>query len=238
MENSLTLDSWLGLRNLIILLFAGYWLLRLLEFLLKKIILTNRGNKKVINAINKIILLYQPVSLLLILLGFISINYIVHGIFLLFIGAISYNYIKNYVGGVIYKINSILEKGVSVTISDTTGEIKKFLPLGIIVNTEKGDNFISYAKIDKTGYTINSKNDTNLRQTLYLKTENSKTELLDIFFDNPIFNYREAPIVREIEGSEHYKLQYTLEKGISSENLMAFLKEHNIETSLTNNTSI
>ena len=204
MENSLTLDSWLGLRNLIILLFAGYWLLRLLEFLLKKIILTNRGNKKVINAINKI----------------------------------SYNYIKNYVGGVIYKIYSILEKGVSVTISDTTGEIKKFLPLGIIVNTEKGDNFISYAKIDKTGYTINSKNDTNLRQTLYLKTENSKTELLDIFFDNPIFNYREAPIVREIEGSEHYKLQYTLEKGISSENLMAFLKEHNIETSLTNNTSI
>jgi hypothetical protein len=236
MENTLTLDSWLGLRNLIVLLIAGYWLLRLVEFLVKKIILTNRGNKKILNILNKIILLYQPISLLLVLLGFISINYVVHSIFLVFIGAISYYYIKNYVGGVLYKINSILDKGVSVTINNITGEIKKFSPFGIIVNTEKGDNFISYSKLDKSGYTINSKNDTLLRQTLYLKTPNSKADLLDMFFDNPIFNFKDAPIVSEISGSENYKLQYTLEKGISSENLIAFLKEQSIETSLTNNT--
>ncbi|WFO17179.1 hypothetical protein M601_005440 [Cellulophaga baltica 4] len=128
-----------------------------------------------------------------------------------------------------------MAKGVSVTINDTTGEIKKFLPFGIVVNTEKGDCFINYTTIDTSGYTVNSKNDTVLRQTLFVKTPLSKSELLDLLFDNPLLNYKEAPVLKELEESGSLKLQYTLEKGIQAESLIAFLSAHQIETSLTNN---
>ncbi|AIY14089.1 hypothetical protein [Cellulophaga baltica] len=235
MENTFILYSWIGLRNLILFLFFGYWALKLIEFLIQRITLTKRVNKKVLAVLNKIFLLYNPISILLILLGFITINYIVHGLFLLLVSAIGYPYIRNYVGGVIYKINSILAKGVSVTINDTTGEIKKFLPFGIVVNTEKGDCFINYTTIDTSGYTVNSKNDTVLRQTLFVKTPLSKSELLDLLFDNPLLNYKEAPVLKELEESGSLKLQYTLEKGIQAESLIAFLSAHQIETSLTNN---
>ncbi|MBO0592461.1 hypothetical protein I2486_13725 [Cellulophaga sp. E16_2] len=234
MENTFTFYTWLGFRNLILILFFGYWALKLIAFLIQKKIVTKRVNKNVLGFLNKILLLYKPISILLILLGFLAINYIVHGIFLLLISAIGYPFIRNYVGGVLYKINSILAKGVSVTINDKTGEIKKFLPFGIVVNTEKGDSFINYTTIDESGYTVNSKHDTVLRQTLFIKTLLSKSELLDLLFDNPLLNYKEAPVLKELEGSDTLKLQFNLEKGIQAESLIAFLTTHQIETSLTN----
>ncbi|WP_158977026.1 hypothetical protein [Cellulophaga sp. L1A9] len=234
MENIFTFYTWLGLRNLILILFFGYWAIKLITFLIQKITVTQRVNKNVLAILNKVLLLYKPISILLILLGFIAINYIVHGIFLLLICAIGYPFIRNYVGGVLYKINSILARGVSVTINETTGEIKKFLPFGIVVNTEKGDSFINYTTIDESGYTVNSKHDTVLRQTLFIRTLLSKKELLDLLFDNPLLNYKETPVLKEQEGSNTLKLQYTLEKGIQAESLIAFLTANKIETSLTN----
>lgn len=237
MENIFTLYTWDGLRNLFLLLLAGYWILRLVEFLIKQVVLKNRANKQILIIFKKILLIYQPISILLILFGFLAINYLIHGFFLLLIGALGFPYLRNYISGVILKINSLLRQGISISVADTTGEINKFLPFGIIINTESGDSFVSYTTIDKFGFKINSKNDTILRQTLYLKTEKSKTEILDLLFDNLLLNFKVAPTINTMEGTEVFKLQYTLEKGIKAEDLIAFFKQYNIETSLTNNTS-
>ncbi|GGX30230.1 hypothetical protein [Aquimarina muelleri] len=230
-----TLNTWNELWSLFILLAVCYWALKLIIYLLDRFAKRNIGNKNFIIILKKVILFYNPVAVLIIALGFISINYITHTIVLIILGVFGYSYITNYINGIFFQINPLFREEASVKIGDFRGEIEKVMPFGVTISTEEGEHYLNYSYVEKTGFTIQSDKDSVLRKTLYLKTDLTAEQVLDLLFDNPILSYNDAPTITQSEESEKLKLQYTLEHGSSTEELIVFLKDQNIQTSLTYN---
>lgn len=228
------LNTWQGLFSLVIILIIAYWLLKLITYALNQFAKRNITNKKTIVTLTKVLMLYKPLAAILILLDFIFINYIVHTIILVIIGVFAYSQIKNYVNGIFLKLNPLINVDAIISVSKYTGEIKKLMPLGLILSTENGERFINYSTIESNGFSIKSNDNSLLRQTLYLKTEKTQEQVLDMLFDNPILNFDENPTIKTAENNL-LKLQYTLEAGETTETLIAFLDKKNIQSTLTNN---
>lgn len=230
METEFKLNTWFGLFSLSIILLACYWVLRLAKFLVEKIAIRNVTNKRIITVINRALLLFKPVGVMLLLLGFISINYVTHTILLLMISVFGYHHIKNYIFGLFLKMNPLIKEGAILQIGNLAGQLKRFLPFGVVFNTEKGECYINYSSIEQKEFAVNSNNEDVLRQTLFLDTKLSQEAILDLLFDNPIIDFNEKPIIKFDDSINVLKLQYTLENGASTQDLIAFFKAHNINT--------
>ncbi|MFA9371592.1 MAG: hypothetical protein ACERIH_07770 [Labilibaculum antarcticum] len=234
MENIETLYTWSGLLGLLILLIAIYWMLKLITYIGERFAKKTVTNKKIISFLRKELLFYKPAAISLLLLDFISINYITHSILLVFISLFGFYYIKNYVSGIFFRANPLVSTDAFITIGDFKGEVKSLQSFGLIINAEYGERFINYTEIENLGFAINSNVNTKLRQTLYLNTQLTKEQILNLIFDNPILDLGQRPSIKSSEIPEVYKFQYTLENGATTEDLTAFLHEIQIETSLTN----
>lgn len=235
MENIETLYTWKGLLGLLILVIGIYWTLKLIKYFGERFARKNVTNKKIIIFLNKSLLYYKPLAIAILVLGFISINYITHSIVLVFVSIFGFYYIKNFVSGIFFKANPLVNNGAFITIGDFKGEVKSLRSFGIIINAEYGERFINYTKIENLGFAINSNVNTKLRQTLYLQTKLTKDQVLNLIFDNPILDFGQKPTIKDSEIAQVYKFQYTLENGATAEDLSAFLNELQIETSVTNN---
>ena len=230
-----TFNTWQGLFYMTAGLFVLYWAIKLLYLILQRFSGRNLFVKRGLHFSQRLLLFFKPIAFLSVVLDFIAINYLVHGMFLIIVGAFAYTPIRNYIGGLVLRLNPLIANGSMITIGGLAGEVKRLLPLGMVVSVESGERFFGYTAIDELGFTINS-NDTGLhRHTLFLKSPYSKEALLDILFDNPLLNFYDPPAVRLGDAPDILKLQYTLEKGARSEDLTAFLTEHEIEFSLTQN---
>jgi hypothetical protein len=228
MENIDTIETWRGLLFLTFVLFLVYWVLKGFVFILGKYGKKTITNRSVVRVLKKLLIIFKPFALLVIILDFISINLITHSVLLMIISVFGYKHIKNYLNGTFLKLNPLIDKGALLEYDSHKGEIKKLLPLGIIFSTEKGERYVNYSTIEEKGFAVNSSENTALRQTLYLETELSKEEILDLLFDNPILNFQEAPSLKSSSAENGLKLQYTLESGASTEDLIAFFHYHKI----------
>lgn len=228
------LNTWKGLIALVIFLIALFWFLKITIFALKKIAKQNITNKKIIAAITKTLVVFKPIATAIILLDFIAINYINHPIIILVVGIFGYAQLKNYMNGVFLKLNPLMRKGALVNIAEFSGLIKEMRPLGLIISTENGERFVNYTTIETSGFAVKSNDTSLLRQTLYLQTDKTQNQVLDVLFDNPILNYEENPTLKATESSL-LKLQYTLETGTTTATLIAFLETQNIKATKTNN---
>lgn len=233
MEDITTFYSWKGLWYLFLVLLVIYWVIKFVSFIVKSFAKRNVTNKKVALFFDKLLILYKPIAFVILLLDFISINYITHAILLLILGVFGYSHIRNYISGLFFKTNPLVEIGVQITTNNIGGELNRLLPFGLILNTEGGERFLGYYTIEENGFLINAATDTTLRQTVYLYTRFNKKYILDLLFDNPILDFDQVPTVKSTESTGILRLQYTLEKGATTEDLVAFLTAHDIETSLT-----
>lgn len=233
MEDITAFYSWKGLLYLFLVLIALYWALKSISFVIKSFARRNVTNKKVALFFDKLLMLYKPVAFVILLLDFISINYITHGMLLVILAVFGYQHIRNYISGLFFKTNPLVEIGVRITTDGLGGELSKLLAFGLILNTESGERFLGYQAIERHGFSVNAATDTTLRQTVYLHTTMEKDAILDLLFENPILDFDQVPIVKSTESSGLLRLQYTLEKGATTEDLLAFLNAHDIETSLT-----
>ncbi len=232
METITSFYTWKGLFYLFIFLLALYGIIKLVINLIENSARKNLASKKFIFWLRNSLFFYTPVAVIVFILGFISINYITHSILVLIISVFGFQYIRNYLSGIIFKSNPIVNKGAQIRSKNVEGEIKRLMHLGMTVNTEVGEQYVNYTSIEKHGFTVNSNNKSALRQTLYLSSDFSKETILDILFDNPILNFDEKPSLKE-GVSEEFILKYTLESGASTEDLMSFLISQNIQPSLT-----
>lgn len=233
METLTTIYSWKGLFYLFIGLLVLYALIKIVIQIIENSAKKNLANKHFIFWLRNSLLFYTPVAFLIFVLGFISINYITHSILIALIAIFAFPYIRNYLSGIIFMSNPIVSEGALIKSDNLEGEIKRLLILGMIVNSEFGEQYINYTNLEQVGFTINSNKSSALRQTLYLKTLLAKDAVLDILFDNPILNFDEKPSLKNIGDPEHFVLKYTLESGATTQDLISFLNSKEIETSLT-----
>lgn len=237
MEDVTTFYSWKGLLYLVLLLLVIYWSLKLVAFIVKSFLKRNITNKRIGLFFDKLLILFKPIAFVLLLLDFISINYITHSILLLILGVFGYQHIRNYLSGLFFKTNPLVEIGAQITTNVMKGEIKTLLPFGFVLNTDDGEHYLGYTAVERQGFSVHTATKTSLRQTLYLRTELDKDEILNLLFDNPILDFDEVPSLKSGDTTDTLRLQYTLEKGAISEDMIAFLDAMDIETSLTPSTN-
>lgn len=237
METIENINTWRGLLVLLIFLFLFYWVVKVLTYGIANYTKKNVTHKKVVSFLERLLLLFKPIAVLLLLLDFITINPISHTILLAVVGVLGHKHIHNYINGIILKINPLIDVGALLETGKHQGEIKQLLPLGMLLRTETGERFLSYSEVETKGFAVKSYENSSLRQILFLKTEVKRDAILDLLFDNPILNYKDQPSLKATEKANEYKLQYSLENGASSEDLIAFLIERNISSNKSINTS-
>lgn len=228
-----TFYSWQGLFYLFIGLLAIYLIIKVVINIIENSAKKNLASKRFIFWLRNNLLFYTPLAVIIFTLGFISINYITHSILVLIIGVFGFPYIRNYLSGLIFKSNPIVNKGALIKSDNLDGEINRLMILGMIVNTENGEQYVNYRHIEESGFSINSNKSSLLRQTIHLKTTLGKESILDLLFDNPILNFDEKPSLKNGSETDELILKYTLESGANTEDLISFLNAHEIETSLT-----
>ncbi len=233
METITTFYSWKGLLYLFIGLLALYGIIKIVIQIIENSAKKNLAKKQFIFWLRNSLFFYTPVAVIVFILGFISINYITHSILILIIGIFGFPYIRNYLSGIIFKSNPIVNEGALIKSENLDGEIKRLMVLGMIVNTEFGEQYVHYRNVEENGFTINSNKSSALRQTLYLSTALNQDAILDLLFDNPILNFEEKPSLKKSSESEHLILKYTLESGATTQDLISFLNSKEISTSLT-----
>lgn len=217
--------------TLIVILFFLVIVVRFLPYVFKR--KSTQNNPILI--LNKVIEIYKPIAVLVILLSFVSINYIIHGVLFLLFLIISFIHIKRYLYGVFFRINPIVNIGSTISTGEFKGDISNFMYFGVVINEEIGNRFINYSYIDQHGFSIHQNDIASVRRTIYIYDQEKTTPLLDLLFENPNIDFNNKPTLKKIPNEKTLHLQFALESGAKMESLIVYLNQHNIKTSLTKN---
>lgn len=232
METNIT---WYNFFTIITLLVVIYIFLiivaRFLPYLFKRKSIQNKSN----SLLNRVIEIYKPIAIFIILLSFVSINYKVHGVLFLLFLIVTFLHIKRYLYGVLFKINPLVNIGSTISTGEFKGDISKFMFFGVVINEEIGNRFINYSYIDQHSFSIHQNDNVSVRRTIYIYDQEKTTPILDLLFENPNIDFNNKPIIKKIPNEKILQLQFALETGAKMESLIAYLNQHNIETSLTKN---
>lgn len=227
-----TENTWILFFKLFAVLLVIYLLLKFTLRVSQRVIKSAKRRNTFRIWLKRTKIVYKPVAIILLLISIISINYIAHGLIFLGIGIFGYNYIKNYLSGVLFKINPLTSEGARIKLENIEGEIQKFLPFGIIIHTKEGEQFVQYSNIDNKGFLINRNIGGALRQSLYFDRNVDSGILLDALFDCPLVDFNQSPEIREIQNSERYRVMFTLEKGVQTAQMIRFLESKQIQAKL------
>ena len=227
-----TENTWILFFKLFVILLGIYLLLKLTLRVSQRVIRSAKRRNTFRIWLRRIKVVYKPVAVILLLISVISINYIAHGLIFMGIGIFGYSYIKNYLSGVLFKINPLTAEGARIELEGVEGEIQKFLPLGIIVHTSSGEQFVHYSKIDQHGFLINRNISGALRQSLFFDRNVDSGILLDALFDCPLVDFKQPPEIRKIQDEDRYRVMLTLEKGVNTTQIMRFLERKQIQAKL------
>ena len=226
---------WTHFLKAAILLVVVYGLLKLIVRLPVIFPLQQGLNSKFKDFLNLISIYFIPISVVILFIIFIGINPILHGIFFLVIISLGYRHIQHYFNGIIFKMNPLIEIGANIIVDKHEGKIESFHAFGVILHTGEGERFVHYNDLERHGFSITHKEDGTLRQTVYL-AENSKKDLvLDLLFENPMVDFYKKPTIKKIKGELYWELQMTLEKGVLVEDVVLFLKQHDVVVAANKN---
>ena len=227
--------TWFNFFTIIAILIIIYIFLIIVLRFLPQVFRKKSVINKASFVTNKVIEIYKPFSLLVILLSFVSINYKVHGILFLLFLIVTFSHIKRYLYGVLFKINPLVNIGSNISTGEFKGDISKFMFFGVVINEDVGNRFINYSYIDENGFSINQNDNASVRRTIYIHDQEKTTPILDLLFDNPNIDFKNKPIIKKVPNEKILQLQIALESGAKMESLIAYLNQHNIKTSLTKN---
>lgn len=232
MEASLT---WFNFFSLILITAVVYIILGFISKLIPQLFKRKSFTDRLTGILSRILEVYKPIALVVVLLAFVSINYEVHGILLLLFLVLAFTHIRRYFYGLLFKLNPLVNIGSNLVTGKFKGDIVKFLLFGVIVNEEDGNRFIPYTYIDKQGFSINHNDVVPIRSTIYIQNTVDTSQVLDLLFDNPIIDFSNKPTIRKIPNEDSLQLQVALVSGAKMESLIAYLTENKLQTSLTKN---
>nr|WP_321226985.1 hypothetical protein [uncultured Psychroserpens sp.] len=225
--------SWLEFFKIIGILIILYVFISLFRKFVPQIFNRKSMVDKITNIVNRVLEIYKPIAILIILLSFVTINYRVHGILFLLLIIVAFNYIKSYLNGVLFKINPLVYLGSNISTGEFNGRVSKFLHFGFIINETEGDRFVNYTYIDKNGFSVSQHDEKAMRKTLYIHDTEEITTILDLLFDNPLVDFSQKPSLKKLPATNKLQLNITLEKGAKIEALISYLEQYKFNASLT-----
>ncbi len=146
--------GWTDLLFAAILLFVGYLLLQFISQRLKRKPLLGRFTKQVEETLSAILLLYEPISILLLGIILLFINPLPHGILLLLIVTAGFSRLRDYFSGRVLLFKPLVKEGKRMKTGKFTGVITQINRLGLYLQTSEGLHFVNYSGLLTEGYSL------------------------------------------------------------------------------------
>ena len=148
--------TWTDLFLLIILLGLLYFLLIFLRRIIPSLSFLGRLRSSFRKFLDKVISLYEPLVILLVVGVFIMIKPGFHGLMIGALGVFTLDHVRNYFQGRLYLTNKTLQVGRRIKVKGSEGVIVKLGRFGVDVRTDEGLSFLPYQMLIKQGYVMSS----------------------------------------------------------------------------------
>ncbi len=227
-EYTLTWGLWLFA---VVAIVALYFALRLIAGTLNRVNVLGRIQRRIQSILYIALKLYEPLAILFLMVGFISINPLLHGLLVGFSLLLGYNPIKNYLNGRLFLLAHQLKEGQRIYVHESNGLIRRLGRLGISLQTEEGIRFVNYTTILSDGYMLLQGEQIGRlhRLSIQPKTENEVLNISDLqnkLFSCPYIDWSLRPEIHKdttVEGK--YILQVLVREDQHLQYLMDLIGE-------------
>ncbi len=181
----------------------------------------------------KLKLIYLPLSLVILILIFVLIDYKINGIILLASIVFFFPSLKNYFSGLVLQFNPLLTKGAYLITKTLEGEIQSLNYFGINLKSGNTEQYLPYSNLHSNSFKVDYKIHGVTKKIMYLQNPEQKEILIDSLFSNPLVDFSTPPIyVPKDNGS--LQIEFSLEEGAQLEQIIDYL--HQKEINVTSNT--
>ena len=146
--------SWTDLLLVALLLYAIYALLYLLKGRLERTKRVEGFRAGAYRVVAPLLLLYQPITVLVLAMIFVFINPVLHGTILLLVVAAGFSRIRDYLSGRIILFNPLVTVGKRMRTEKSKGVISRISLIGLYLQTGEGLHFINYTTLLTEGYSL------------------------------------------------------------------------------------
>ena len=146
--------SWLDLLLAAVLLYAGYLLLLFLRGRLERSKRATGARATIYGIVAPFLLLYEPITVLLLATMFIFINPLLHGTLLLLVVALGFTRLRDYFSGRIVLFNPLVAKGKRLKVDRFNGVVNRISRVGLYLQTGEGLHFVNYTTLLTQGYSV------------------------------------------------------------------------------------
>lgn len=138
----------------ILILWGLYWLLTLLQKRIRNGAIFGKYQQAIAGYLDTFLLLYEPITILLITIVFIFINPVMHGIILLLLTLAGFNRIRDYLSGRIILATSLVGEGKRLKSPQASGVISRIGRIGLYLQTGDSLSFVNYTNLLTEGYSL------------------------------------------------------------------------------------
>ncbi len=146
--------TWTNLLLAALLLWGSYFLLSYLHQRLQGSVILGRYQRRTVELLSTFLLLFEPITVLIITMIFLFINPLTHGILLLVVILATFTRIRDYVSGRIILTSSLLAEGKRMKTAKSAGVVSRIGRMGVHLQTGEGLHFVNYSNLLTEGYSL------------------------------------------------------------------------------------
>lgn len=220
-------SSWTELVLYTVVLLGVYLLLRLLYRISRNIGYWPWYQRKASKYMRKLLILYEPIAVIVIVAEFVTVKPLFHGIIIAVIIIASIALLRNYFSGRVLLWDGALSEGLRIVSADVEGVVGKLGRTGLRMKSSKGLQYLSYNRLFKDGYMISSGEyagaycHLNIHPKEGESLETTSTKLYDLLVSSPYVDDR-------------YKPEFRLSRNMNALELRVLLRHERHEIELIN----
>ncbi|HHM20690.1 MAG TPA: hypothetical protein ENJ20_01590 [Bacteroidetes bacterium] len=231
-----TWGHWLLALALLITLF---FVLRFLGRWLANVGLWGKYHEGVLRTVSFILLIYEPVALLILTVGFIFINPVYHGVGVGLLLVVGFSHLRDYLHGWIVRSDGRITTDVQMSTANLEGIVSATGRLGLRLKNNQGLHYVPYSKLLRQGFVLHHGEQLGgfYKLKIYPKEAEDKIEeggiIIDRLISAPYLDWERKP---DIDFSDKNKKQLYARISVKEEGqlyeLMALIDEWGYETEI------
>ncbi len=232
--------TWTDLFLLIIVLGLLYLLLLFLRRIIPSLSFLGRLRSSFRKFLDKVISLYEPLVVLVVVGVFIMIKPGFHGLMIGALGLFTLDHVRNYFQGRLYLTNNTLQVGRRIKVDGSEGVIVKLGRFGVDVRTDEGLLFLPYQTLIKQGYVMSSGEKIGgyyhltITQMESEEATPSLSEVSNIIISSPFVDGDHKPkITRSLSDPEEINIKLLVKEESHLHDLISLLSEHGYKSVIT-----
>jgi len=231
-EYTLNWSNWFFALALLVII---YLLLNLASSLLKTY-LNNDFGKTIGKILDTVLVLYEPLSVIILLVAFILINPYFHGLMAGILILLAFYPIRNYLSGRILRLTSTLDKGQRIKVQNSEGVIQELGRLRLNLQTSEGTKYVNFNTLLSEGFTTMKGVKVGGFHQIELKNNNEtpiSTNLAYKLFNCPYLDWSFKPEISKLnEDNSHYDIRVLVKEDKHLNQFMDLVREWGYEVEL------